>query len=270
MNIITGQMPLMGFTADAQAATQNSVVAGVPSDFMQQILNGQSADHASVNITPMLASEQNKMDFGVEENYTVVTAIEALAKFKLPEVMHTQDPASHPKELSQNKESVAEPTVVYLLHWLATGHLSYVASDLAASSFGQTKNISTFAAASNDDPGNGLLSTKKMGEVLFEGNKIGFKHFDSNAIDVDAAEYERQRKSADAAIFNEQISPYLKRRLIVSSQEDHTHIILRDYFLDDQDKVSELKGLLANIKQNISGIIRLTINGHHYGDINNY
>jgi hypothetical protein len=257
MNIITGHMPLMGFTADAQTAGQNNLVAGVPGNFMQQILQGENAGQALVNIAPITEHEQNQVDFNLEKTYTVVTASEVLTKFKLPEIRQT-------------KESISEPTVVYLLHWLATGHLSHIASDLSASVPGQIKHTATLAATNSGSSSNELQPAKKPGEVAFEGNKIGFKHFDNNALDIDTAEHERQRKAADAAIFNEQISPYLKRRLIVSSQEDHTHIILRDYFLDDQGSFSELKDLLTNIKQNISGNIQLTINGHHYGDINNY
>jgi len=257
MNIIMGQMSMMGFTADAQTAGQNNGVTGVPGDFMQQILMDESAEQVLVNIAPT-------------KTYAVVTASEVLTKFKVPEVVHAQDPALQPKDVRQAREPISEPTVVYLLHWLASGHLSHIATDLTASMPVQINPAAMLAVANNGNSSNDLPHAKSPGEIAFEGNKIGFKHFDNNALDIDTSENERQRKAADAAIFIEQISPYLKRKLIVSTQEDHTHIILRDYFLDDQDNFSELKDLLTNIKQNIPGNIQLTINGHHYGDINNY
>jgi hypothetical protein len=262
-----GHMPLMGFTTDGQTAGQHSAVAG---DFMQQILTREDVRQAPVNIAPMIEVEQGLMDFNLEKNYAVVTASEVLTKYKLPEVSHAQDPVLSPKEVRQTRESTSESTVVYLLHWLATGHLSHIASDLTASVPGQTQHTAIHALAHNDNSSNDFQPLKKLGEVTFEGNKIGFKNFDNHTLDIDSSEHECQRKAADAATFSEQISPYLKRRLIVSAQEDHTHIILRDYFLDDQGNFSALKDLLTNIKQNISGDIKLTINGHHYGDINNY
>lgn len=270
MNIITGQMLLIGFTADAQTAGQNKMVAGVPGDFMQQIFKGENAGPALSNITSILELEQNQIDIDPKKSYAVVTASEVLSKFKVSEVVHAQNPALQPKEARQISEPISEPTVVYLLHWLATGHLSHIALDLTASMPEQISHPAILAAANNGSSSSDLQPSKKLVEISYEGNKIGFKHFDTNAPDVDTAEHEHQRKAADAAIFNEQVSPYLKRRLIVSTQEDHIHIILRDYFLDDQGNFLELKDLLKNIKQNISGDILLTINGHHYGDINNY
>ncbi len=270
MNIITGQMPLMGFTADTQTAGQNNLVAGVPGDFMQQILQGENDGQVPVGIARIIGNEHGQAEFDLEKSHVLVTASEALNKLKLQEVIRAQDSALQSKELKQNKESASEPTVVYLLHWLATGHLSHIASDLTTSVYGQIKNTAMVEIDHSDSSGNKLQPGKNPDEISFEGSKIGFKQFDGSPTDVDVVEHERQRKAAGAAIFSEQISPYLKRRLIVSTQEDHTHIVLRDYFLDDRGNFSELRGVLANIKQNISGNITLTINGHHYGDINNY
>lgn len=270
MNIITGQMPLMGYAGNAQSAGQNNVVAGVRDNFMQQILMGENAGQALVNITSTLELEKNQIDIDPKKNYAVATASEVLSKFNVSEVVLAQDPALQPKEARQISKSISESTVVYLLHWLATGHLSHIVLDITASMPEQINHPAILAAAKNGSSSSDLQPSKKLIEISFEENKVRFRHFDNNALDIDAAEHEYQRKAADSAIFNEQISPYLKRRLIVSTQEDHTHIILRDYFLDDQGNFSELKDLFTNIKQNISGNIQLTINGHHYGDINNY
>lgn len=269
MNIITTQMPLMAFTSDAQTNSQNSLVVGANSDFMQQIFNGENTEQSSISVAQLIGLNQNQIGHDLEKQYELVPASQTLANLKLADAAH-QSSALQPKAVRQTHESMPEQSVVYLLHWLASGHLSHLASDLASIAAGQIKHTEMFSVANTINSSNGLLPENRSGQISFEGNKFAIKQGDNNPIDVDVAEQESQRKAADAAMFSEQISPYLKRRLIVSSQEDHTHIILRDYFLEAEGHLSELRDLLTNIKQNLSGNIKLTINGHHYGDINNY
>lgn len=272
MSTITSQMPLMAFTSEIQTKEKNSLVVGANSDFMQQIFNGEDAEHFPINISQLLSVEQNQNHMGsdLEKQYELMSANQTLANIKLADMAHNQSSALQPKAVRQTNESMLEQSVVYLLHWLASGHLSHLASDLTSIAAGQMKHTEVFSVTNTINSSNGLLMEKSSGEISFEGNKFAVKQGDNNPIDVDVSEQEGQRKAADAATVSEQFSPYLKRRLIVSSQDDHTHIILRDYFLEDESRFSELRVLLTNIKQNVSGNIMLTINGHHYGDINNY
>lgn len=270
MNNITAQVPLVVFTSNTQPNGKNGLMVGANSDFMQQIFNGENPGQSPANVASLAGGEQNQMGHNLEKEDEWVLASQALENLKLSDMTHSQSSALQPAAVRQINESMAEQSVVYLLHWLASGHLSHLASGLASITSGQVRHAEMFSAANTINTSNGFLPEKGNGDVSFEGNKFAVRQGDNNPIDVDASEQESQRKATDTATFNEQLSLYLKRRLIVSSQEDHTHIILRDYFLEAEGHFSELKDLLANIKQSFSGNIKLTINGHHYGDINNY
>ncbi len=270
MSVISAQMPLMAFVGDMQITGQNNLANENSGDFLQQILNEEATEKPLIDVGQFLAHEQIQIGYDADAQQQVVPISQVLENLRLVSELQNQAAAAQPKADRQVNESTPEQSIVYLLHWLASGHLSHLASDLSSPGSVQVNHANSSVTSNTDGFSNGLLRDSITGVVSLEGNDLVLKQADNSPTDTDAAEQESRRRAADPAIFNEQISPYLKRRLIVSSQEDHTHVILRDYFLDSDDHISELKNLLANIKQNISGNIKVTINGHHYGDVSNY
>ncbi len=270
MNIITAQIPLMAFIGDMPANAQKNPVDESSGDFLQQIITAENINMPLADAARTLEPQPIQSRHDLHAQQPIVPISNVLENLRLVNEVQHQAASEQPRTIKQVNEPIAEQSVVYLLHWLATGHLSHIASDLSATSSVHSKNLISSMAADAADFCTGLLPGTVSEVIQLGENELPLKQGESNPTDVDATEYESRRRSVDPAIFNEQISPYLKRRLIVSSQEDHTHVILRDYFLDSEDHLSELRGLLANIKQNTPGNIRVTINGHQYGDLSNY
>ncbi len=269
MSVIAAQMPLMAFIGDMPTNSQNNLANENSGDFLQQITNEETAGKPLIDAAQFLPHDQIQISYEPEAQQHVVPISQLLDNLRLVNEMQNRT-TSQPNAVRQVNESTPEQSVVYLLHWLASGHLSHLASDFSSVAAVKVKHAGSSVVANTGGFSNGLLQDTVTGVISLEGKDLALKQGDNSQTDVDAAEQESRRRAADPAIFNEQISPYLKRRLIVSSQEDHTHIILRDYFLDSEDHFSEVRNLLTNIKQNVSGTIKVTINGHHYGDINNY
>lgn len=270
MSVIAAQMPLMAFIGDMQTTGQNNLSNENPGDFLNQILNEESIEKPIFDFGQILVAGQMPIAYGPDAQQQAVPISEMLENLRLVNEIQNQAAAAQPKPDRQTHESTSEQSIVYLLHWLASGHLSHLASDLSPPGTALAHLPNSFEGTAKTGFSDGLLRETLSGVAPFEGNDLLLKQVEISPSDVDAAEQESRRRAADPAIFHEQISPYLKRRLIVSSQEDHTHIILRDYFLESEDHVSELKNLLVNIKKNVSDNIKVTINGHHYGDVRNY
>lgn len=167
--------------------------------------------------------------------------------------------------------SSLEESIVYMLKWFASGGLSYEAKNVYianATSYGET--VSSVRQAAYSDTltllkNNSYFGTDKSANLT--GNIYGYETKKNSHF----AEEDGKNKinNAGMALLMEQVSPYLKRRLMISHKDGGIHIVIRDYFLNGQGDLQELSSLLRSAKEKFSGVVTLTINGNDYSKFMN-
>lgn len=273
MSIVSAQAAIPQSMPNKLSATKsNDPQPDLLNGFMQQVFDTKQPSQEQNSLPNFFQSQEKAIINTAAKDLELMTTKQLLSTVQAVENIHNQVNIMQSDSAHSSNPTVPEPSVLYLLHWLASGHLSYVATDLAAANIGHTKQAGSSEISTAYTAGNSIeqsidadaYKAQALSANIAAGNEV---RKSSSSTSQDSVVRDA---NAVASALIEQTSPYMKRRIIISQQENQTHVILRDYFLAPEQHVSELKSLLMNIKQNFSGTVQLTINGHHYGDLNKY
>lgn len=259
-------LPQSGFypalSTETSLAKENHSNNDLSIDFMGKIMSYASEEsELQSSLLPLVETEDGNKVFagyhGGEDFLSDSTLVENIANLS----------GSLERE---SMTSISEDSVIHLLKWIASGHLSYKKTDTTITNTGSSNLQEVYqddfiGKASNNvgTKGNGyemILSSLSI-PAATEANKSS--SFDEGSKKIIGS-------GAALSTLMQQASPYLKRRVVINNQGPDVQIIVRDYFLSNEENLLELKSLLENIKRKVPGAVKVTINGHDYGDLNRY